>query len=203
MTIPAPRSRLPWLLLIPLLGAVGWLLVPRSATLVVENRLVEPVRLSVGGKQVEVGAGATVSQKIPRGSPLAAPWYLVRPNGPSGEPLGVALQGTLSESAPTGVVTRVIDAGSASEPVFAPLITNTTGQALAIVINAGSVKAMDCGCRVNPGAVRARIGYYPLFLNSAVQATMPSGGRATFRELGREVDRASGSVGLKFEPKDF
>ena len=201
-TPPASRSRLLWLLL-PVLGVVAWLLVPRSATLVVENRLVEPVRFAVGGRQVEVAAGSTMREKIPRGAPLASPWYLVRPSGPVGEPLGVALQGTLSEDKPRGEVLRVIDAGSASEPVFAPLITNATDQALTIIINAGSVKASACACRVKPGAVRARIGYYPLFLNSAVQATTPAGGRATFRELGKKVDRESGSVGLKFEVKDF
>ena len=202
-TPPASRSRLPWLLGLLLLGAIAWLLVPRSATLVVENRLVEPVRISLAGRQVEVGAGSTAREKIPRGTPLAAPWYLVRPSGPSGEPLGVALQGTLTETKPRGEVLRVIDAGRASEPVFAPLITNTTDQFLSIVINAGTAKASACACRVKPGAVRARVGYYPLFLNSAVQATIPAGGSATFRELGREIDRASGSVGLKFESKDF
>ncbi|MEO8635269.1 MAG: serine/threonine-protein kinase [Gemmatimonadales bacterium] len=204
ITPPASPTRLPWLLvLLPVLAAVAWVVVPRSATLVVENRLVEPVRFSVGGKQIEIAAGSTVREKIPGGTPFAAPWYLVRPSGPAGEPLGVALQGTLSESAPKGEVRRVIDARSASEPVFAPLITNTTDEALAIVINAGSAKAAICACRVNPGAVRARIGYYPLFLNSAVQARTPAGGSATFRELGGAVDRATGSVGLKFEAKDF
>ena len=203
-TAPVLRSRLPWLLLLlPVAGAVAWGVMPHSATLVVENRLVEPVRFSVGGKQVEVGAGSTVREKVPRDTPLASPWYLVRPSGPTGEPLGVALQGTLSERTPRGEVLRMIDAGSAPEPVFAPLITNTTDQALAIVINAGSVKAVACGCRVPPGAVRVRIGYYPLFLNSAVQATTSAGGSATFRELGKEVDRGSGSVSLKFEAKDF
>jgi hypothetical protein len=185
------------------IAAAAWALVPKTATLIVENRLVEPIRFSVAGQQVEVAAGATLRQKIDAGAPFAAPWYLVRPTGPAGEPLGVALQGTLSESAPKGEVRRVIDAASATEPVFAPLITNTTAGPLAIVVNAGTAKAMPCGCQVKPGALRARIGYYPLFLNSAVQATTPAGGSATFRDLGAQVDRKSGSVGLKFEAKDF
>jgi hypothetical protein len=70
-------------------------------------------------------------------------------------------------------------------------------------VNAGLVNSMPCNCRVNPGAVRAKVGYYPLYKNSTVQASSPVGTVATFRDLGESVDRLSGVVGLRFEPKDF
>jgi hypothetical protein len=96
-----------------------------------------------------------------------------------------------------------VDASGGDRPVFAPLITNTTDAPLAITVNAGTVSAVECECNVLPGSTRTRIGYYPLYLNSTVQATDPTGVTATFQNLGQEADRRSGTVGLRFEPKDF
>jgi hypothetical protein len=96
-----------------------------------------------------------------------------------------------------------VDASSGDHPAFAPLVTNMTPDLLAITVNAGTVNAQTCDCRISAGATRAKIGYYPLFLNSSVQAAVPGGAVATFRDLGSQVDRRSGTVGLRFEPKDF
>jgi hypothetical protein len=88
-------------------------------------------------------------------------------------------------------------------PVFAPLVTNMTSGALGVTINAGLAGAADCNCSIPPGTTRAHLGYWPLFLNSTVQAYTPAGTRATFQNLGPEADRTSGTVGLRFEAKDF
>ncbi len=138
-----------------------------------------------------------------RSGPLVAQWYLVRPVGPGGQPLGVELQGSISLEKARGKLTFEISASSGDKPVFAPLITNLTGQPLAITVNAGTANALACGCKVNTGVVRARIGYYALFLNSSVQAVVPAGGAATFRDLGSQVDRTTGTIGLRFQPRDF
>ena len=87
---------------------------------------------------------------------------------------------------------------------FAPLITNETGTPLTITVNAGLAGALPCGCTVPPGAVRMAIGYYPLFANSTVRAEEVGTARtATFKDLGPQVDAASGRVGLLFRAADL
>jgi hypothetical protein len=203
---PARSSggRWPLLLFLGLAGgAAAWLLLGKSPVLIVENKLVEPIRVVLGADTYEVPAGGSAEHKVKGKGPLVAQWYLVRPTGPGGQPLGIELQGRISEPDPKGTITVEVGASSADTPVFAPLVTNATDQLLGIIVNAGTVNAAPCDCRVNPGSTRARIGYYPLFLNSTVQATTSGGGVATFRDLGPQVDRTTGTVGLRFEAKDF
>jgi hypothetical protein len=205
---PAPPARsrrwLPVvLLLLPLALLGGWFLLGAKPVLEVENHLVEPVRLVVDNRTIEIAAGGRTETPVKRGGPLVAHWYLVRPTGPGGVPLGVEVQGSITEQSPGGRMSHVVDAGASETAVFAPLITNATTEPLGVVVNAGLVNAMPCNCRVNPGATRARIGYYPLFKNSTVQASSPVGTVATFRDLGESVDRTAGTVGLRFEAKDF
>jgi hypothetical protein len=159
--------------------------------------------VALGAETFEVpGSGAT-DRRIRAKGPLVAQWYLVRPIGLAGRPLGVELQGSMSaEEVPRRLIYEV-DASGGDRPVFAPLITNATDVPLAITVNAGTVSAVNCECSIPPGASRARIGYYPLYLNSTVQATDPAGITATFHNLGQEADRRSGTVGLRFETKDF
>jgi len=199
-----PRRWLPVVLvLVPLVALGGWFLFGASPVLVVENHLVEPIRLVVEGKTMEIAPGAQTETPVKHGGPLVAHWYLVRPTGPGNVPLGVEVQGSITEQSPGGRMAHVVDAGSSELAVFAPLITNATTEPLGVIVNAGLVNAMPCNCRVNPGAVRASIGYYPLFKNSTVQASSPVGTVATFRDLGESVDRSAGTVGLRFERKDF
>ena len=136
-------------------------------------------------------------------APLVAQWYLVRPLGADGQPLGMELQGSVTKDDPSGRLLYTVDAGDVERPVFAPLVTNATTEPLTITVNAGTVNAVPCRCSVSPGTTRGHIGYYPLFLNSSVEATGPAGTTARFRDLGAKVDRTDGAVGLRFEPKDF
>jgi Protein kinase domain/zinc-ribbon domain len=191
------------LVLVPLAALGGWYFLGGSPVLVVENSLVEPIRLVVEGKTLEIAPGAQLEAPVKHAGPMVAHWYLVRPTGPGNLPLGVEVQGSITEQSPRGLMSHTVDAGATEVPVFAPLITNATTEPLGVIVNAGLVNAIPCNCRVSPGAVRARIGYYPLFKNSTVQATTPVGTVATFRDLGDAVDRALGTVGLRFEGKDF
>ena len=87
---------------------------------------------------------------------------------------------------------------------FAPLITNETGKTLTFTVNAGLAGSLSCGCTVPPGAVRMEIGYYPLFVNSTVRAEEVGASRtATFKDLGPQVEAASGRVGLLFRVVDL
>jgi hypothetical protein len=171
-------------------------------TLVVENHLLEPVRVVLAGQTLEVEAGGKLVHRIPRDPQVVAQWFLVRPVS-GGQPMGSDVQGTLVIDSPRGRVVRVIDGNSAGTPFFAPLITNASAQPLSIRVNAGLAGATECGCSVPPGSTRVHIGYYPLFLNSSVQASRGDGKSATFKDLGPQVDRAVGMVGLRFEDKDF
>lgn len=185
------------------LAAAGWFTLRGGPVLVVKNSLVDPIRLVLGTQTREIAAGATLEQVVERGAPLVAHWYLVRPSDPGGTPMGVEVQGNITVQEPEGRVLNTVDANSSDNAVFAPLITNGTSGTISVVINAGLVNAQPCNCRVSPGAIRARIGYYPLFRNSSVQATDGLGRTATFRDLGVSVDRDRASVGLRFEEKDF
>jgi hypothetical protein len=172
-------------------------------TLVVENRLVDPIRLAIENQTLEVAAGGRLQRKVPRGQQLVLHWYLVRPTAADGQPLGNDMQGTVVVERPRGRLLQVIDARATGTPFFTPLISNASSGPLGIRVNVGSAAAVDCGCSVPSGSTRAHLGYYPLFLNSAVQATSANGKTATFRDLGPQVDRAAGTVGLKFQDKDF
>jgi serine/threonine protein kinase len=191
------------LVVLLLLGAGGWYYLRPVPTLIVKNALVEPIRLVIGRETLDVAAGATLEHKVERGTPVVAHWYLVRPTDPAGAPLGVEVQGTITVDAPSGRMLNTIDANSSEQAVFAPLITNMTGGPISLTMNAGLVNAQPCNCRVNAGSNRARIGYYPLFRNSSVEARDGLGRVAVFRDLGPSVDRDKAAVGLRFEEKDF
>jgi serine/threonine protein kinase len=203
---PSSGGGLKWVLLLLLFagaGAAAWFGLQPKAVLVVRNSLVEPVRIAIGSETLEVAPGATLEHRLESGKPLVAHWYLVRPLDPAGAPLGVEVQGSIAAQEPKGRILNTIDANSSDHAVFAPLITNTTAGPISLTINAGLVNAQPCNCRVSPGATRARVGYYPLFKNSSVQATDGAGRTATFRDLGASVDKERAVVGLRFEDKDF
>jgi hypothetical protein len=73
-----------------------------------------------------------------------------------------------------------------------------------VTANAGLQGAVDCGCAVRSGATRVFIGYYRLYQNSTVRARgMTTRREATFRDLGPQVTRTDGAVGLRFEQRDL
>lgn len=198
------RSRVPLAMgVIAVAAGAGWLLVGKTPVMEVQNRLVEPIKIVIGAETFEVPAGGKAEHVVKGKGPLVAQWYLVRPLAPGGQPMGMELQGRLSAEKLTGAMQFTVDASSGDRPAFAPLVSNTTPGPLAIAVNVGTVNAQACDCRVNAGTMRARIGYYPLFVNSSVQAAAPGGRVATFRELGSQVDRRTGTVGLRFQAKDF
>jgi hypothetical protein len=104
---------------------------------------------------------------------------------------------------PNGRVLRTAAARGPEGAYFAPLITNTTGVPITITVNAGLTGALSCNCVIPPGMSRARIGYYPLYLNSTVRADDRRGHSAMFTDLGAQVDSASGVVSLRFGPRDL
>jgi hypothetical protein len=188
-------------LLLALAAAAVYLLIGRTR-LRFTNRLVAPVRLAIGERVDTVPRGVIVELDVPRGGTSVAEWELVRPLSADDRPMGEEIRGavvlrgrrTLADSA-------WVRQGDAD--YFAPLITNASKDLLRVTVNAGLQGALDCGCAVRPGATRVFIGYYRLYENSTVRARAPSGAEATFVDLGPQVTRRDGTVGLRFEEKDL
>jgi hypothetical protein len=186
------------------LGAL-WYFVVLQPRLHFTNRLVAPVRLAVGKAAPRtVAPGAEVTVRVPRGHTLVAEWEMVRPLSADSQPMGEPVKGA--------VVVRELRTTARGEArprtgeaaFFAPLISNEGKEAILVTANAGLQSAMDCGCAVRPGATRVFIGYYRLYENSTVRARGVTTRReATFRDLGPQVTRPDGAVGLRFEERDL
>jgi hypothetical protein len=190
------------LLLVVLGGLAAWYLSGRRR-LVFSNRLAAPVWLAVDQRApVSVGPGAAQTIELPGGS-VVVQWNLARPLSANQRPMGEELRGSAVLRDVRGAVQRSATARESGTAYFAPLITNGSGDLLRITVNAGLEGAVDCGCAVRPGASRVFVGYYRLYRNSTVRATDGAGRSATFRDLGAQVTAADGTVGLRFESKDF
>ena len=150
-----------------------------------------------------LGPGQTQRFRISGGNSLVVEWNLVRPLSADQRPMGEELRGSAVVRGPRGTVQQRASARSPDADYFAPLITNATGDLLRPTVNAGLEGAVDCGCAVRPGARRVFIGYYRLYRNSTVKVRDGSGRSATFRDLGGQVTSADGTIGLRFETKDF
>jgi hypothetical protein len=164
-------------------GGVGGYLLFGGPSLVVENRLVAPVRVTVNGQEAAViGPGDRFSTGLEQGRDLVAHWSLVRPTTPSGAEMGVPVEGAIVQANPGGTIRGTATNWPGDSAYFAPLITNATDQPLEVIVNAGLAFSRSCECVVSPGAVRAGIGYYPLFQNSTVQVRDPQGRTAAVRD---------------------
>jgi eukaryotic-like serine/threonine-protein kinase len=192
------------LLVLLLLGGAGYWHATRPH-LQFTNHLAAPVRLTTGGDSARaVAAGERVTFPVARGRSLVAEWELVRPLREDGQPLGEAMKGRTVVRRPRGTVIWRAGAREGESAYFAPLITNAATEPLRIMVNAELRGAVDCGCVIAPGAIRLFIGYYRLFQNSTVRASgKTTAGQATFRDLGPQVTRVGGTVGLRFEDRDL
>jgi hypothetical protein len=171
--------------------------------LVFTNQLAAPIWLAVGQRPpVTLGPGAAHSVEIPAGS-VVVQWNLARPLSANQRSMGEELRGSAVLRDQRGTVRRSATVRENGAAYFAPLITNATDSLLRITVNAGLEGGMDCGCAVRPGATRVFVGYYRLYQNSTVRARDSQGRSATFRDLGPSVTATDGTVGLRFEAKDF
>lgn len=204
---PAPRFR--GCLVLPVVLAVAlaavWYFVVLQPRLRFTNRLVAPVRLAVGeGASRTVAPGATVTVRVPRGRTLVAEWEMIRPLSADSQPMGDPVKGAVVVREVRGTLQREARPRTGEADFFAPLVSNGGTEAIRVTVNAGLQGAVDCGCAVRPGATRVFVGYYRLYQNSTVRALGVTTRReATFRDLGPQVTRADGAVGLRFEERDL
>jgi protein kinase-like protein len=191
-------KRKAWVVPVIALAAVGvgvGTILLKQPKLEFENPLADSVTVQAGSVTWRVGPEEKI--KIP--TPGNVTWRVIRPRAGSRE-LGLPLGQTVTMQ--RGTIRATPRPGS--QAYFEPLITNETGRPITITINAGLAGAVSCNCTVPAGAVRMPIGYYQLFQNSTVRAEDPgSGAAATFKDLGAQVDRTRGTVGLKFRAEDL
>jgi hypothetical protein len=181
---------------------ITWYVLARRR-LVFTNELAAPIWVTVGQRApVSLAPGGTQTVDLPGGS-VVVQWNLARPLSADQRPMGEELRGSAVLRGSRGIIRRSATVRESGTAYLAPLITNATGELLRIVVNAGLEGAVDCGCGVRPGARRVFVGYYRLYQNSTVRARDGGGRSATFRELGSSVTTADGTVGLRFESKDF
>ena len=191
------KKRLVWIVLgvLALLGVGAAAVLLRGPQLVFENRLGGTVTVQVGGEERRILPGGSFTLPLERGRRLDLTWQLV-------PQLGIGFGDTVAVAEPRGTVHVAATARPTHGAYFAPLITNETGEPLAITVNAGLAGAMSCHCTIPAGAVRLAVGYYPLFGNSTVRAEA-NGRSATFSDLGMKVDVSRGTVGLLFRAGDL
>jgi hypothetical protein len=185
--------------------AAGWYFVVLQPKLRFTNRLIAPVRVVVGGGAARsVAPGETVTLRAPRGRTLLAEWEMVRPLSADSQPMGEVVKGAVVLRDARGTVAGAAGPRTSDADYFAPLVTNGGTEAIRVMVNAGLAGAVDCRCAVRPGATRVFVGYYRLYQNSTVRAHgVTSRREATFRDLGAQVTRPDGAVGLRFEDKDL
>src|SRR5438094_35962 len=140
-----------------------------SAAAFVHNGLVEPVEILRDGIPLDtVAPDATTRLWLQPGRVAGLGWRLLRPGSP---PLGEPMEGALGPfTSVRGRRVARIAAALGSQSFFAPLITNSSASDITLEVNPGTAAAARCGCLVPRGAVRAHIGYYRLYRNSAVAA---------------------------------
>src|SRR6266704_2982708 len=172
-----------------------------SAAAFVQNSLVEPVEILRDGTPLDtVAPDATARLWLSRGRDTRLGWRLLRPGNP---PLGEPMEGALGPfTSMRGRRVARIAAAVGSQSYFAPLITNTSASDITLEVNPGTAAATRCGCLVPRGAVRAHIGYYRLYRNSAVAAyntAHPYTGPHVDREgFAARVTPPGGAVVLEF-----
>jgi len=173
-------------------AGIAWILVGPRPTLIVLNRLVEPVVLTLGDSSRTVAPGDSVVVQAQVGRPLEARWAMVRPALSPDRMLGQEVEGTMVSGRAWGVVRQLIDARTRGGLRFSPQVVNATVHPVrVIVLNPG--ERFDCRCLIEPGD-SLRLGYYPLLPATAVRAIDPSGGEAWFSSVSGAVDSVSGAV---------
>ena len=207
--VARPRRRPPRIapilsgVLVLVAALVVWYLLRRSE-LLFTNQLAAPIWLSVGqAAPVTIRPGETHESGLPRSGSVVVQWNLARPLSANDRPMGEEVRGSVILRDPRGTIRQRASVADAGVSFFAPLITNATEEQLRVTVNAGLEGAVDCGCAVRPGARRVFVGYYRLYQNSTVRARDSTGRMATFRDLGPQVTSRDGTVGLRFEAKDF
>jgi hypothetical protein len=167
---------------------------PIPATLVVENRLVQPIALTLGDSGLTISPGDSARVPLDEGQQVEAHWAMVRPDA-EGRILGKELEGSILADTARGELRRVVNAGTGGRAWFTPILVNAGSRAVRVSVMSGR-DSVDCHCRVAPGD-SLRLGYYPLDTGSAVRVTDKAGRTARFQSLTLLVDSVTGAAPIR------
>lgn len=174
----------------------------KPASIVMLNRLLEPVMVTVAGAEHLVAPGDSLRTELPRGSALDARWRALRPRSSSGRELGLVLEGTVHDDQPRGELRRGIDLWTLGRAYVAPVVTNTTDGPLHVTLRDARGVPVDCDCAIAPGAT-ASLGYRDPALIVAVEFSDLAGRTARIVGLAARADRTTGVVPIRLTPEDF
>ena len=195
---PAGRRRA--LVVVGLVAAVGalWASVRPHASLLVYNRLAEPIAVTLEDTGVTIRPGDSLRLPVPARRPLEAHWAMVRPTALDGRMLGTALEGSFVSDDARGEVRQVVAAVVDGRPHFSPLIVNRTPRPLTAAVLSGR-DTTPCGCSIAPGD-SLRLGYYPLQSGSSVRVEDSARASGRFRAAEMGVDSTTGTVVIRVTP---
>jgi protein kinase-like protein len=183
--------------LVAVVGAL-WASVRPQASLVVYNRLTEPIALTLDDTGFTVASGDSLRLPVPARRPVEAHWALVRPTSGDGRALGAEVEGSVVSEAARGELRTIATAGAGGETRFSPLVVNRTAHRIAVsVVSRGDT--LECGCTISPGD-SMRLGYYSFDLSSSVLVRDSARATGKFNALLTGVDSITGVVVVRVTP---
>jgi hypothetical protein len=170
----------------------------RDPSLVVYNRLIEPIALTLDDTGFTVPAGDSLRLPLQARRALEAHWALVRPATDDGGILGGELEGSIVRNDVRGEVREIVAAAANGRRWFSPLVLNGTRRRLTVAVIAGH-DTIDCGCSI-PSGDSLRLGYYLLQPGSGIRVhdARPAAGLLAVTAAG--VDSASGAAVFRVSP---
>jgi protein kinase-like protein len=175
-----------------------WASVRPHASLVVHNRLTEPIAVTLEDTGFTVAAGDSLRLPLRGRAPLEAHWAMVRPAGSDGRMLGSEVEGTIVSDDVRGEMREIVGAGTDGRRRFSPLVVNATARRLHVAVVSGR-DSSDCGCSIAPGD-SLRLGYYSLVPGSGVRVRDTTRATGRFDAILSGVDSVSGAVVFRVAP---
>ena len=172
----------------------------QTAALVVENRLTEPIALTVGDTSLMVPPDDSGRIPLSAHEALEAHWAMVQPST-GDRVLGGIVEGAIVADRVEGELRRVVDAGAGGESRLAPMVVNRSGRPLRVAV-VGEDDSLDCECRIADGD-SLRLGYYPYTDGTALRVTDAAGSTARITRFAGRRDSASGAVVIRVRAADL
>jgi hypothetical protein len=171
-----------------------------APSLVVENRLAQPIALSIGDTALTIPPGEKGRLSLRGDEPLEASWAMVQPSA-GDRVLGTRVEGTIVSERVQGELYRLVEADVGGEPRFAPTVVNETGRPLTVTV-VGPGDSVDCDCLIAAGD-SLRLGYYRYTDSTALRVADTRGWSARLVGVGDRRDPASGAVEVRVRRADL